>query len=90
MGLRLCSRYVRRDDVYVMTAPPRLASEEMDVLANATEVGIVILRHQCDAEGSIVPNDRKVRQLGEGGMSKRAGILEGEIQERHGLRRGGR
>jgi hypothetical protein len=41
---------VRRDHVDVVTPASRLASEEMDVLADPTEVGIVVLRHQSDAE----------------------------------------
>src|SRR5436309_16088083 len=72
-----------------MPATARFAREEMHVLADGTEVRIVILRHQCKAEGTVVPNNRQMRQLGEGGVSKRARIPEGEIQERHGLRLGG-
>jgi hypothetical protein len=61
----------------MVSATTRFTSEEMDVLANAAQVRIVILRHQRDAEGTIVPNYRQMRQLGERGVSKGAGILEG-------------
>src|SRR4051812_1982050 len=78
------------DDVHMVAAAASLAREEVHVLADPPEVRIVILRDQGDPEGTIIPNDRKVRELGKGRMSKGAGIPEGEIQERHGLRRGGR
>ena len=45
---------VRRDDVDVMAAAPRLAREEMHVLADPAEVRIVVLRDQRDAERPLV------------------------------------
>ena len=44
--LRLSSRNVRRDDVDMVTAATSLASEEMNVLADPSQVGIVVFRHQ--------------------------------------------
>ena len=41
---------VRRDDVDVMTEPARFAREEMDVLADAAEVRIVVLGDERDTE----------------------------------------
>ena len=43
------ARNVRRNDVDVVAVAARLAGEEVHVLADAAEVGIVVLRHQRDA-----------------------------------------
>ena len=40
----------RRDDVHVMSTSPRLASEEMNVLADSAKVRIVILGNERDSE----------------------------------------
>ena len=45
---------LRRDDVDVMAATARFAGEEMDVLADATQVRIVVLRDQRDAQRTLV------------------------------------
>jgi len=48
---------IRRDNVDVMTAPPRFAREEMHVLADSTEMRIVVLGDESDSERS-----RKLRR----------------------------
>ncbi len=46
------SRDVRRDDVDVVSALARFLREEVDVLADAAEVRIVVLRNERDAQGA--------------------------------------
>ena len=61
--LRFGSRDVRRDDIDVVAAAPRFPREKMHVLANPAQVGVVILRHQGDAERSRITGKRKGREL---------------------------
>jgi hypothetical protein len=56
---------VRRDDVDVVSATARFAREEMDVLANATQMRIVVLGHQRDAQRAFVAFDElEIRKIG--------------------------
>jgi hypothetical protein len=75
--LLLGTRNVRGDDVDVMSAPASFARKEMDVLANAAEVRVVVLRDESDPERAVIPNYRQMRQLGKAGVSTGAGVLEG-------------
>ena len=59
--LRLRTRNVGGDDVDVMAAPPRFAREEVHMLADATEMRIVVLGDERNAKRAVVPNDRQVR-----------------------------
>src|SRR3954468_9066937 len=50
MGLGPGAGNIRRDDVDVMSVAPRFSREEMNVLADAAKMRIVVLRNECDAE----------------------------------------
>ena len=50
IGRVASAREVRRDDVHVMPAKACFAREEMDVLADSTEVRIVVLRDLGDSK----------------------------------------
>ena len=59
------ARQIRRDDVDVMPAPTCLPGEEVHVLAHAAQVRIVVLRHQRDAQGTLVVRIRQSRKIRE-------------------------
>jgi hypothetical protein len=48
--LRLSTGDVRCDDIYVMSPSSSLAGEEMHVLADPTQMRIVVLRYERDAK----------------------------------------
>ncbi len=50
MRLRRLAAHVRSDDVHMMTEPAGFTREEVNVLADATEMRIVVLRYQRDSE----------------------------------------
>ena len=85
------ARDVRRDDVDVVSAPTRFAGEEVDVLADAAEVRIVVLRDQRDAQRCARrATSGRVGRFGSAGRRCSAALLGRWIQERHVRRRGGR
>src|SRR5215831_4421528 len=77
-----------------MSATARLARKEMDVLADAAQVRIVVLGHQRDAQRALVAFDElEIREVGKRRVTSTTRASEsgkGWIQERHGLRLGGR
>ena len=57
----VCAIEVRRDDVDVVTSRARLPGEEVHMLADPSNVRVVVLRHQRDAERS-KPGHPRLRQ----------------------------
>ena len=66
MRLVLGAGDVRRDDVDVVPTTARLAREEVDVLTDPAKVGIVVLRHQRNAQRPAISSRLENRQIGEG------------------------
>jgi hypothetical protein len=82
--LRLCSPDTRRDDVDVMPAPARFTCEEVHVLTDAAEMRIVVLRHQRDAEATVVVRVGERRKIGERRLALERSSSGRWRHERHG------
>jgi hypothetical protein len=52
---------MRGDDIDVVSPSSSFTREEMDVLADAAEMRIVVLRNKGDTERAVIPNHRQMR-----------------------------
>src|ERR1700674_5391859 len=77
--------HVGRDDVHLMSMSPRLAREEVDVLADSAKVRIVVLSDERDSERArSAPARHRQRPCRHQLQATR--VAELTLQERHGLR----
>src|SRR2546423_6150792 len=85
VGLVPRARNVGRDDVHLMSVSPRFAREEVDVLADAAQVWVVVLCDERDSERTRSA-DASHRQRSCRHQLEAARVAELTLQERHGLR----